>query len=41
MDMVRITSIEDFNSLPKNKWNIPEPPLDQPRENGKKKKEKE
>ncbi|KAI8887890.1 5-formyltetrahydrofolate cyclo-ligase [Backusella circina FSU 941] len=33
MDMVRITSIEDFNSLPKNKWNIPEPPLDQPREN--------
>ncbi|OBZ85650.1 5-formyltetrahydrofolate cyclo-ligase [Choanephora cucurbitarum] len=33
MDMVRITTIEDFESLPNNKWNIPEPPLDQPRQN--------
>lgn len=35
MDMVKINSIEDFNSLPVNKWKIPEPPLDQDRENGK------
>jgi 5-formyltetrahydrofolate cyclo-ligase len=34
MDMVKITSIEDFESLPMNKWNIPEPPLNQARENG-------
>ncbi|ORE22451.1 5-formyltetrahydrofolate cyclo-ligase [Rhizopus microsporus] len=33
MDMVKINSIEDFNSLPVNKWKIPEPPLDQDREN--------
>ncbi|CEP13330.1 hypothetical protein [Parasitella parasitica] len=26
-----INDIEDFRSLPMNKWNIPEPPLDQPR----------
>lgn len=32
--MVRITSIDDFESLPINKWNIPEPPFDQVRENG-------
>lgn len=32
--MVRVTSIEDFESLPLNKWNIPEPPLDHARENG-------
>ncbi|KAI8356646.1 5,10-methenyltetrahydrofolate synthetase [Blakeslea trispora] len=33
MDMVRVTTIEDFESLPINKWNIPEPPIDQPRQN--------
>ncbi|KAG2212650.1 hypothetical protein INT47_000627, partial [Mucor saturninus] len=33
MDMLKITSIDDFESLPVNKWNIPEPPLDQVREN--------
>ncbi|KAI7892753.1 5-formyltetrahydrofolate cyclo-ligase [Mucor mucedo] len=33
MDMLKITSIDDFESLPINKWNIPEPPLDQVREN--------
>lgn len=32
--MVKITSIQDFESLHINKWNIPEPPLDQVRENG-------
>ncbi|CAO0794412.1 unnamed protein product [Mucor circinelloides] len=31
MDMVKIIDIDDFESLPVNKWNIPEPPLDQPR----------
>lgn len=35
MDMVQINDISDFESLPINKWNIPEPPLDQPRSNGK------
>jgi 5-formyltetrahydrofolate cyclo-ligase len=35
MDMVKITSLKDFESLPINKWNIPEPPMDQVRENGK------
>lgn len=35
MDMLKITSIDDFESLPVNKWNIPEPSLDQVRENGK------
>ncbi|KAG0191466.1 hypothetical protein DFQ28_000122 [Apophysomyces sp. BC1034] len=34
MDMVEITSWEDYKSLPKNKWDIPEPPLDQVRNNG-------
>ncbi|CAO3625193.1 unnamed protein product [Cunninghamella blakesleeana] len=33
MDMVKLTSWDDYLSLPRNKWNIPEPPLDQPREN--------
>ncbi|KAI9363294.1 5-formyltetrahydrofolate cyclo-ligase [Pilaira anomala] len=33
MDMVKITSVSDFESLPLNRWNIPEPPLDQKREN--------
>ncbi|ORX50104.1 5-formyltetrahydrofolate cyclo-ligase [Hesseltinella vesiculosa] len=33
MDMVRLTSWEDFTTLPRNAWDIPEPPLDQPREN--------
>ncbi|KAI7902294.1 5-formyltetrahydrofolate cyclo-ligase-like protein [Cokeromyces recurvatus] len=33
MDMVKLASLEDFNSLPMNKWNIPEPRLDEPREN--------
>ncbi|KAI8099371.1 5-formyltetrahydrofolate cyclo-ligase [Halteromyces radiatus] len=33
MDMVKITSWEDYLSLPINKWDIPEPPLDEPREN--------
>jgi 5-formyltetrahydrofolate cyclo-ligase len=35
MDMVQINDINDFESLPINKWNIPEPPLDQSRSNGK------
>ncbi|SAM06231.1 hypothetical protein [Absidia glauca] len=33
MDMVKITSWEDYLSLPINKWDIPEPPLHQVREN--------
>ncbi|CAO3590199.1 unnamed protein product [Absidia cylindrospora] len=33
MDMVKITSWEDYLSLPINKWDIPEPPLDEVREN--------
>ncbi|KAF9344540.1 hypothetical protein BGX34_005565, partial [Mortierella sp. NVP85] len=33
MDMVKITSWEDFLSLPKNKWGIPEPKFDDLREN--------
>ncbi|KAG1148929.1 hypothetical protein G6F37_002888 [Rhizopus arrhizus] len=33
MDMVKINSMKDFESLPINKWSIPEPPLDQQREN--------
>lgn len=33
MDMVKITSLEDFESLPINKWNIPEPPLNEARVN--------
>ncbi|KAI1300675.1 hypothetical protein EDD11_006073, partial [Mortierella claussenii] len=33
MDMVKIESWEDFLSLPKNNWNIPEPRLDELREN--------
>ncbi|KAG0286801.1 hypothetical protein BGZ98_004954, partial [Dissophora globulifera] len=33
MDMVKIESWEDFISLPKNNWNIPEPTQDDPREN--------
>ncbi|KAI8339361.1 5-formyltetrahydrofolate cyclo-ligase [Chlamydoabsidia padenii] len=33
MDMVKITSWEDYLSLPINKWDIPEPPLNQVREN--------
>ncbi|EIE85082.1 5-formyltetrahydrofolate cyclo-ligase [Rhizopus delemar RA 99-880] len=33
MDMVKINSLKDFESLPVNKWSIPEPPLDQQREN--------
>ncbi|KAI8802403.1 hypothetical protein BJ742DRAFT_684161 [Cladochytrium replicatum] len=31
MDMVKVESLEDFRTLPVNKWNIREPPLDQPR----------
>lgn len=34
MDMVKITSLEDFESLPINKWNIPEPPQNEARANG-------
>ena len=34
MDMVKIDSWEDFLSLPKNKWGIPEPKFDDLRENG-------
>ncbi|CAO3608293.1 unnamed protein product [Cunninghamella echinulata] len=33
MDMVKLSSWDDYLSLPINKWNIPEPPLDQLREN--------
>ncbi|KAI8063168.1 5-formyltetrahydrofolate cyclo-ligase [Gongronella butleri] len=33
MDMVRVASWDDYLALPRNKWDIPEPPLDQPREN--------
>ena len=33
MDMVQVNDINDFESLPINKWNIPEPPLDQSRSN--------
>ncbi|KAJ3173353.1 hypothetical protein HDU87_007622 [Geranomyces variabilis] len=33
MDMVRLTSLEDFRSLPLNKWQIPEPLLTEAREN--------
>ncbi|KAG0052033.1 hypothetical protein BGZ83_003069 [Gryganskiella cystojenkinii] len=33
MDMVKIESWEDFLALPKNSWNIPEPRLDDIREN--------
>ncbi|CAO3703939.1 unnamed protein product [Rhizopus stolonifer] len=33
MDMLKINSIEDFESLPLNKWNIPEPSFDEDREN--------
>ncbi|KAI9286885.1 hypothetical protein BC943DRAFT_275286 [Umbelopsis sp. AD052] len=32
MTMVKLNSWEDFLSLPVNKWNIPEPPADQVRE---------
>ncbi|RKP24013.1 hypothetical protein SYNPS1DRAFT_17778 [Syncephalis pseudoplumigaleata] len=34
MEMVRLTSLEDFKALPLNAWNIPEPRHDEPRENG-------
>jgi 5-formyltetrahydrofolate cyclo-ligase len=34
MEMVLLTSIEDFRALPVNRWNIPEPRHDEPRENG-------
>ncbi|KAI8345789.1 5-formyltetrahydrofolate cyclo-ligase [Mortierella sp. GBAus27b] len=33
MDMVKISSWDDFLSLPKNNWNIPEPRFDEVREN--------
>ncbi|KAG0234792.1 hypothetical protein BGW41_001015 [Actinomortierella wolfii] len=33
MDMVKLTSWEDFVSLPLNSWKIPEPRLDEVREN--------
>ncbi|KAF8934427.1 hypothetical protein BGZ58_005702, partial [Dissophora ornata] len=33
MDMVKIDSWEDFLSLPKNSWDIPEPKMDEVREN--------
>ncbi|KAF9082906.1 hypothetical protein BGX23_011961 [Mortierella sp. AD031] len=33
MDMVKIESWDDYLSLPKNNWNIPEPTQDYPREN--------
>lgn len=39
MDMLKINSIEDFESLPLNKWNIPEPSFDDDRENALKMKE--
>jgi 5-formyltetrahydrofolate cyclo-ligase len=34
MDMVKIESWDDYLSLPKNNWNIPEPTQEYPRENG-------
>ncbi|KAJ3015326.1 hypothetical protein HKX48_004665 [Thoreauomyces humboldtii] len=33
MDMVRLSSWEDYQALPHNRWRIPEPPLDEIREN--------
>ncbi|KAI9267352.1 5-formyltetrahydrofolate cyclo-ligase-like protein [Sporodiniella umbellata] len=33
MEMVKIHSLQDFESLPLNRWNIPEPPKEQRREN--------
>ncbi|KAI8369386.1 5-formyltetrahydrofolate cyclo-ligase [Radiomyces spectabilis] len=33
MDMVKISSWEDYTSLPRNKWDIPEPPMSEEREN--------
>ncbi|KAL1934218.1 hypothetical protein VTP01DRAFT_6400 [Rhizomucor pusillus] len=33
MDMVRLKSWEEYTSLPVNRWNIPEPPLDREMEN--------
>ncbi|XP_046392065.1 5-formyltetrahydrofolate cyclo-ligase-like [Ischnura elegans] len=33
MEMVQILSLEDYQDLPKNKWNIKQPPKDEIREN--------
>ncbi|KND00899.1 5-formyltetrahydrofolate cyclo-ligase [Spizellomyces punctatus DAOM BR117] len=33
MEMVRLVSWDDYKALPTNKWNIPEPLLDEAREN--------
>jgi hypothetical protein len=35
MEMVRLHSLEDYQSLPLNSWGIPEPAWDEPREDGK------
>lgn len=35
MDMVKIESWDDFLALPKNSWGIPEPKVEEARENGK------
>jgi 5-formyltetrahydrofolate cyclo-ligase len=32
MEMVQILSLEDFQNLPKNKWNIRQPPENEERE---------
>ena len=32
MTMIRVTSLEDVNNLPKTKWNIPQPPETEERE---------
>ncbi|KAJ3277311.1 hypothetical protein HK104_003409 [Borealophlyctis nickersoniae] len=33
MEMVKLSSLEDYKSLPMNKWNIPGPSHDEAREN--------
>lgn len=33
MEMVRLYGMEDYNTLPKTKWNIKQPSLDEKREN--------
>lgn len=33
MEMVRLTSLEDYENLPRNRWNIKQPPKDDDREN--------
>lgn len=35
MSMVRLSSFADYQQLPVNRWGIPEPQMDEPREDGK------